>query len=107
MEIKEITLHVILKTFYKDNFGYINYVFENLNVIDYDYQFITCTRFPNWNQANFNIGDEGFVVFKYVQEGIDQWFDGKKFNTYNEDILIFLKFIHIKPPVNPEKIILD
>ena len=104
METKEITLHVVLKTSYEDTLGYINYVFEDLEYQEHDYKYYTCVRFPNWNQAKFDIGDEGFVTFKYVREGVDTWFDGSHFNVYNEDMLIFLKFILLK--IIPSKTII-
>lgn len=87
--------------------GYTNYVFKDLEYTNYDYQYIMCVRFPNWEQAAFDIGDEGFVTIRYVQEGVDKWFDGEGFNTYKYTNIIFLKFIHLKPEIKQPEIIVD
>ena len=107
METQEITLHVVLKTSYEDTLGYINYVFEDLEYQEHDYKYYTCIRFPNWNQAKFDIGDEGFVTLKYVREGIDEWFDGSQFIKYKYTNLIFLQFIHLKTETNITNIMVD
>lgn len=107
METQTVTYHVILQQILKEEFGYISYVFENLEFQDYDYHFLTVTRFPNWNQRHLEIGEVGYVVVKYVQEGIDKWYDGKEFIPYTNDHIIFLKFIPEKPKVVPTEIILD
>ncbi len=87
--------------------GYTNYVFKDLEYTNYDYQYIMCVRFPNWEQTTFDIGDEGFVTIRYVQEGVDKWFDGEGFNTYKYTNIIFLKFIHLKPETKQPEIIVD
>ena len=87
--------------------GYTNYVFKDLEYTNYDYQYIMCVRFPNWEQTTFDIGDEGFVTIRYVQEGVDKWFDGEGFNTYKYTNIIFLKFIHLKPETRQPEIIVD
>lgn len=109
METKTVTYHVVLKQILNEEFGYISYVFENLEFQDYDYHFLTAIRFPNWNQRHLSIGEVGYVVLQYVQEGIDKWYDKntKEFQVYNEDNIIFLKFIPEKPEVIPTEIILD
>lgn len=78
---------------YQDIGDYITYVFENLNFKDYDYQYIMCVQFPNWNQDPIEIGDIGYVNVRYVKEGISQWYDGEKMNVYKYTNVIFLKFI--------------
>lgn len=87
--------------------GYTNYVFKDLEYTNYDYQYIMCVRFPNWEQTTFDIGDEGFVTIRYVQEGVDKWFDGEGFNTYKYTNIIFLKFIHLQPEIKQPEIIVD
>ena len=64
--------------------GYIHYVFEDLEYKYFLQKYIMCVRFPNWNQAVFNKGDEGYVTVRYVQEGITTWFDGKEFIPYKK-----------------------
>ena len=107
METQTVTYHVVLQQVLKEEFGYISYVFENLEFQDYDYHFFTATRFPNWNQRHLEVGEVGYVVVKYVQEGIDKWYDGKEFIAYKYTNLVFLKFIPLKPKVDISEIILD
>ena len=52
-----------------------------------------CVQFPNWNQSEIKKGDIGYVNVRYVREGISQWYDGEKMNTYKYTNLVFLKFI--------------
>lgn len=107
MENQTVTYHVQLKTQIKEGPGYINYVFENLEFQDYDYRYITAVRFPNWDQGSIENGEIGYVVVKYVREGVDKWYDGENFIVYNEDNIIFYKFIREKEKVVPTEIILD
>lgn len=87
--------------------GYITYVFEKFNYNNFDDQYIMCVRFPNWNQTAIEIGDIGFVCIKYVQEGVDVWYDGKSFVPYKQTNLVFLKFIHERPKIVESEILLD
>ncbi len=105
--METVTYHVKLVAEYPESCGYINYVFENLEFTNYNYQYIMCVRFPNWDQTNFNLEDEGFVTVRYVNEGKDKWFDGKNFIYYKYTNIIFLKFIPLKPKIEPSKIIID
>ena len=107
METKTITYKAKLVALDIDCLGYTNYVFENLNNTSIDDQYVMCVRFPNWEQKVFNIEEEGFVTFRFVEEGIDQWYDGKCLNKYKHTNFIFLKFIPIKPKVETTEIILD
>jgi hypothetical protein len=91
--MEEITLRVCLKEKSIDMGNYITYVFENLNPQDYDSQYLMCVQFPNWNQSEIKKGDIGYVNVRYVREGISQWYDGEKMNTYKYTNLVFLKFI--------------
>lgn len=105
--MQTLTIKARLVASDSDGMGYTNYVFENLNFTGIDDQFILCVRFPNWNHANVNILDEGYVTVRFVEAGIDQWYDGREFNTYNYTNCIFMKFIEDKPPLNINNIILD
>lgn len=98
--MEEITLYAKLKAVYQDIGGYITYVFENLEFKDYEYQYIMCVQFPNWNQDPIEIGDIGYVNVRYVKEGISQWYDGEKMNVYKYTNVIFLKFIKEQEPVD-------
>lgn len=79
-----------------DSYGYTTYVFERLEYNDYDDQYIMCVQFPNWNQYCIEKGDIGFLTIKYVQEGIDKWFNGEDFIPYNYTNVIFIKFVREK-----------
>lgn len=107
MEIQEVTYHVKLVAEHSDGMGYINYVFENLEFQDYDYKYMMCVRFPNWNQSHIEIGEEGFVTVRYVREGVDTWFDGEQFVPYKYTNVLFLRFVHLKEKFVPTKILLD
>lgn len=107
METKTITYYAKLVALDIDNLGYINYVFENLNHTSIDNQFIMCVRFPNWEQKTFGFDEEGFVSFRFVEEGIDEWYDGKELVKFKRTNLIFLKFIPGRTKVVPTEIILD
>lgn len=106
METKEITYHAKLVAEYEDGMGYISYVFECLEYNNPDYKYIMCVRFPNWNQGSIKLGDVGYVSVRYVEEGVDKWYDGTDFIPYKETNIIFLKFIHEKPIPNGQ-ILLD
>lgn len=93
METKEITYYAKLVAMQNDAMDYTNYVFENLNYTNPDYQYIMCVKFPNWNQSTISINDVGYVTFKYVEAGIDKWYDGNDFNTYKYTNIVFLKFV--------------
>lgn len=107
METKEITYRVRLEAEDHDSMGYITYVFENLNCIDPDYQFIMCVRFPNWNQKAIELGDTGYLSIRYVIEGVDVWYDGKSFVPYKYTNLIFLKFVLEKKKIVGNEILID
>lgn len=90
-----------------DCMGYTTYVFEDLEYRDYDYKYIMCVRFPNWNQSPISINDIGFVTVRYVQAGIDKWYNGDSFDTYKYTNIIFMKFINEKPMIDNLEINVD
>jgi hypothetical protein len=82
-----------------DDFGYIHYVFEsedseqNKKLLK-NSKYITVTRFPNWENAEFNLGDIGYLLYKEIIPGKDTWFDGEVHNFYKSfEGCQFLKFI--------------
>lgn len=107
MESQEITYHARLITSSCDGMGYTTYVFENLEYRDYDYKYIMCVRFPNWNQNPFKNDDVGFLTVRYVRAGIDKWFDGEEFIPYKYTNIVFLKFIEEKIQTQITDIITD
>lgn len=99
------TIYAKLLAIENDYYGYITYVFQNLNPSDLDYQYIMCVRFPNWQHRSININDEGYLTIRYVQEGVDTWFDGKNNVYYKYTNVIFIKFIEL--PEKTNEIIID
>ena len=91
----------------RDCMGYHSYVFENLDYDSWNNHYIMCVRFPNWEQAQFNIGDVGYLNVRYVEAGIDKWYDGEDFNFYRYTNVIFMKFILEKPMIITSEVILD
>lgn len=105
--MESITIRAKLLAEHTDFMGYINYVFENLEAQEPDFKYIMCVRFPNWDQSLMSIGDIGYLNIRYVEEGVDKWFDGKDFIPYKYTNIIFIKFIEEKPKVNITDIIID
>ena len=101
-----VTYHVEVIGSYNQSFGYIWHIFKNLESLNPDTQYIACVEFPNWVKDTFNPGDKGYLTVKYVEQGIDKWFDGKNLIPYNCDNVIFLVFKHEQPTIT-EEIILD
>lgn len=107
--LKEYTLKVKLVAECKQPLGYILYVFHNLENKSIDNEYITLVRFPNWEQAPFQLNDEGFVHFKIVEAGKDEWYDNKNemFRYYQYTNCIFLQFILSKPKVETQIYTID
>ena len=101
-----ITYHVEVIGSYNQGFGYIWHVFKNLEPIDPDTMYIACTEFPNWTKDSFITGDKGYLTVKYVEQGVDKWFDRKDLIPYNCDNVIFLVFKHEQRMIT-EEIMLD
>lgn len=85
----ESTCHAKLVAKQTDCMGYTTFVFVNLDNGEY----IMCVMFPNWEQSYINLDDEGFVTTRYVEAGIDNWYNGKEFVPYKYTNIIFLKFV--------------
>ena len=78
--------------------GYISYIFLNLDsntVLD---KYIMCTRFPNWESPFIKLGDTGYVKYREVFGGVDEWYDKEKeiFIKYNYTDIHFLDFVYDK-----------
>jgi hypothetical protein len=105
--MEQVTIHAKLVAEQSDGMGYTNYVFEDLEFTDPDYKYVMCVRFPNWEQGLISLNDIGFLSIRYVEEGVDKWFDGKDFVPYKYTNVVFLKFIEEKPEVNLDEIIIN
>lgn len=101
---KEVTFRGRLMAQKTDWAGYTTYVFENLESQSSDTKYIMCTQFPNWDQSYIGQGDIGFVTARYVQAGIDTWFDGSGYTPYKNTDVHFLKFVPFQAP--PEDVTL-
>lgn len=49
--------------------NYTVYVFKNLDNSEY----ITVTKCPNWEDPEIDVGQEGFLTFKFVKAFQDTW----------------------------------
>ena len=101
-----VTYHVEVIGSYNQGFGYVWHIFKNLEPVNPDIMYIACIEFPNWTKDSFITGDKGYLTVKYVEQGIDKWFDGKNLIPYNYDNVIFLVFKHEQRMVT-EEIMLD
>jgi len=102
------TLHCQLIAKESDMFGYITYIFKNLEPTSFLNQYIMCTRFKNWQHGEVNLRDIGYLTFKEVVAGKDTWYDketGREI-PYNYSNLIFIKFIPENNLDNSKEIIL-
>lgn len=79
--------------------GYIVYVFKNIFPKDNEDKFIMCTRFPNWNCCELQLGDIGYVKVQKVEAGKNSWYDSEqqKLVPYNYSGIHFLDFVYEKP----------
>lgn len=55
----------------KEKGEYTLYVFKNLDTNEY----IMCTRLPNWHTMDIEIGQTGFLSYKFVLAGISTWYN--------------------------------
>lgn len=95
--IQTKTIHAELVTFRHGCWGYITYVFRDIDRPDNDY--ISCVRFPNWDCADLRIGDVGFLKYKEVVAGDSRWYDWRdnKYVPYKYSGIHFLDFVYDKP----------
>lgn len=77
----------------EDLYGYITYVFRNLESENEFTKYIMCVRYPNWEGKLLQLGDEGYLHFEEVRAGIDKWFNGEQMIPYNYDAIQFMKFV--------------
>jgi hypothetical protein len=70
---------------------YSMYVFKDLDVQD---NYIMCTRLPNWQVPEIQIGDAGFLEYQYVEAG-QEYYDlaTEKMAKYLYTNVYFINFI--------------
>lgn len=101
-----ITTHAVLKAKRTDLYDYTTYVFKSLEEdAPFGRRYIMCTRFPNWQEPEIDIDEVGYLSFKEVIAGVDEWFDGQSFHPYNYSNLIFVKFVR-EPKKEDEELLL-
>lgn len=106
--MQDLTIKSKLVAYNQDGLGYITYVFENLEFTnEFEDKYVMCVRFPNWEHKSVELNKVGFLNMRYVEEGVDKWFDGINFNTYKYTNIIFMKFIEIKEIPDTKNILLD
>ena len=82
---------------------YTIYVFkDNINN-----KYIMCTRLPNWQVQEINIGDEGYLQYQEIKAG-DEYYDIsiEKNKKYNYSNIYFNNFVKKSEKINNEEIIL-
>ena len=80
----------------RDLLEYIIYVFKILeNDVPFGHRYIMCVRPPNWESRNIELGEKGFLTYKEVEAGIDNWYDfsQNKFVPYKYTNIYFIKFV--------------
>lgn len=101
----EATYHVELIGSYADGYGYIDYVFKNLERVNWDTDYLWCVQLPNWNQPPIKEGERGFLTVRDVEAGVDKWFDGKELHYYNYSMTILQRFYPERHTIEKEYIL--
>lgn len=92
---KTTTLLAELVASHRDPYGYITYIFQNLDFKDDDDRYVMCTRYPNWQVRDLKLGDKGFLTVLEIVAGEDKWFNGTKMIPYTCSTVQFLKFVDL------------
>ena len=78
----------------RNDSGYIIYVFKCLDKeVAKESPYVMCTRFPNWNHRELEIGEIGYLEFVEIKAGDDTWFDGATRIPYRYNMIQFIRFI--------------
>lgn len=79
----------------KEDQGYITYVFLNLDSTCIYDKYIMCVRFPNWDCCTIDIGDKGFLNYRFVTAGKDVWYNKTtdSFEHYKQTDCHFIDFV--------------
>lgn len=88
-----ITLYGKLVAKQKEYGGYTTYVFENEQPDSLFSRYITCTRYPNWDEHEPEYNKLGFISLDEHVAGKDSWYDGKEKVMYKYDHIQFIKFV--------------
>lgn len=96
MEQHGITLRVQLMARRVGN--YTVYVFKDLDSLKY----ITVSKCPNWNTQEIDVGQSGFLTYKFVKAGESSWWNKEsgEFTAYQYSANYFLDFQPISHIIN-------
>lgn len=82
---------------------YTMYVFQNIETQKY----IMCTRLPNWQVPEVNIGDIGFLEYQIVKAGESYYNPGTEISVlYKYSNVYFINFVLRNKILNNNEIIL-
>jgi hypothetical protein len=105
----KITTYCSLVDYTNEINGYRTYVFQVIEDDEIERlgtKYIMCTRYPNWSQCKFKLGDCGYLYCEEILKGITQWWDGHTFVKHRYDHIHFLKFVPSKDTKEDNDIIL-
>ena len=96
---KEITIHAQLIAESSEVGDYTTYVFKVLDEVPIEDLYIMCVKLPNWNSDVIDVGDTGFLHYKYVIAGKDKWYNRNfgEFYSYGYTQTYFIKFVSDAP----------
>ena len=94
-------------TYEVDYNGYVIYIFRLLDESDIELlqsNYWMCTQFPNWEHRILKEGEIGYLVYKEIVEGVDNYFDGNELKPYRYSNIQFIRFVTEKPEIDLENI---
>jgi hypothetical protein len=70
---------------------YTVYIFRNISNGEY----LTVTKCPNWSDPEIDVGQEGYLTFKFVKAYEDTWVDGSTLSSihYKYSANYYLSFL--------------
>ena len=70
-------------------------VLETDEIALHGFRYLTCTRFPNWDDIQLRIGDKGYLNYRDIKEGVDLWYNDADGNMvpYKYSFTQYIKFI--------------
>ena len=81
---------------------YTMYVFKTLDTYDY----IMCTRLPNWQVPEVNVGDQGFLQYHIVKSGDSYTTPDGTVVIYKYSNTYFINFVKKSDTLKNKEIIL-
>lgn len=84
---------VAKETDYADYTTYVFQVLDEVIINEIKSLYVMCVQWPNWQQDKIELGDKGYLKYKEVRAGVDEWYDGTAHNFYKYSNVIFEKFV--------------